>query len=207
MKRLRSLWRARSGAIAAEFALVLPLLLILIFGLIDAGRLLWTMNRAEKAVQAGARVAAVTNVVPAALRDYDFVSETNPPGSPVSTSRFGAIECDIGSSPPTCRCVTEPCLSATATDTGNTAAYSVMIERMQGMMAELDPADVSVRFEGVGLGYAGNPYGSDISPLVTVELSSVTFRPITLMVFGAAITLPDFRAGLTMEDGSGTTSN
>ncbi len=62
LKRVR---RDRRGASAAEFALVLPLLLLLLFGIIDAGRFLYETNRAEKATQMGARYAIVTNVIPA----------------------------------------------------------------------------------------------------------------------------------------------
>ena len=56
-----SLLRDRSAASAAEFALVLPLLLLFLFGIIDAGRFMWEYNRAEKATQVGARVAVVTD--------------------------------------------------------------------------------------------------------------------------------------------------
>ena len=44
--------------------MVLPLLLLFIFGIIDVGRLMWTWNRAEKATQMGARFAVVTDMVP-----------------------------------------------------------------------------------------------------------------------------------------------
>ena len=73
------LLRDEKGSGAAEFALVLPLLLILFFGIIDGGRLLWTYNRAVKATQVGARVAAVTKVIPAELGNT-YVG-TTPPGA------------------------------------------------------------------------------------------------------------------------------
>ncbi len=60
---LRQMARSQSGSTAAEFALVLPLFLIMLFGIIDAGRFMWEFNRAEKATQVGARVAIVTNVL------------------------------------------------------------------------------------------------------------------------------------------------
>ena len=63
-----ALIRDERGASAAEFALVLPLLLLLLFGIIDAGRLAWEFNRAEKATQVGARVAVVTDPIPGASR-------------------------------------------------------------------------------------------------------------------------------------------
>lgn len=47
------------GAAAIEFALVLPLLLILVFGIIDFGRLLYTANTLTSAVREGARFASV----------------------------------------------------------------------------------------------------------------------------------------------------
>jgi Flp pilus assembly protein TadG len=39
---IRRLLQDRSGSSAAEFAMVLPLLLVLLFGLIDTGRFLLT---------------------------------------------------------------------------------------------------------------------------------------------------------------------
>ena len=63
----------RSGASAVEFALVLPLLLLFLFGIIDAGRYLWEVNKAEKATHYGARMAVVTNVVSPALAATNYV--------------------------------------------------------------------------------------------------------------------------------------
>lgn len=51
--------RNESGAAVVEFALVLPLILVLIFGIIDMGRLLFTANALTSAVREGARYAAV----------------------------------------------------------------------------------------------------------------------------------------------------
>ena len=47
------------GQALVEFALVLPILLLLIFGIIDAGRLIYTYNTVSNAARNGARVAIV----------------------------------------------------------------------------------------------------------------------------------------------------
>ena len=54
----RSLWRDR-GAAAVEFALVLPVLLLIIFGIIDFGRMLYTKITLTQAAQAAARAGAI----------------------------------------------------------------------------------------------------------------------------------------------------
>ena len=64
MRTVRRLLNSEGAASAAEFALVLPLLLLLLFGIIDAGRFMWECNRAEKATQMGVRFAVVTDPVP-----------------------------------------------------------------------------------------------------------------------------------------------
>lgn len=58
---LRALRRFRSerAAAAVEFALVMPILFILVFGIVDMGRLLFTANSLTSAVRDGARFAAV----------------------------------------------------------------------------------------------------------------------------------------------------
>lgn len=55
MKPLRS----ESGVAVVEFALVAPLLLILIFGIIDLGRAYSTLNQLAASAREGARLAAV----------------------------------------------------------------------------------------------------------------------------------------------------
>src|SRR3546814_1343600 len=73
MKRwFASLARNTRASSAAEFALVLPLLLIFLLGIIDVGRLMWTWNRAEKATQMGVRYAIAADMVP---RSEEHTSE------------------------------------------------------------------------------------------------------------------------------------
>ena len=54
--------RKREGAAALEFALVLPLLVILLFGIIDFGYLMFTVSTMNNAAREGARRGAVESV-------------------------------------------------------------------------------------------------------------------------------------------------
>ena len=51
--------RDDSGAAAVEFALVLPILLVLVFGIVDFGRLYFTQITLTDAAREGARVLAL----------------------------------------------------------------------------------------------------------------------------------------------------
>lgn len=57
--KLASLRLDRSGASAVEFALVLPALLMLAFGAIEYGRLLWTKEALQQTAIAGARCMGI----------------------------------------------------------------------------------------------------------------------------------------------------
>ena len=57
MTHLRALVRDTRGAAAAEMALVLPLLLVLMFGGFEAGHYFYTEQKVIKAVREGARYA------------------------------------------------------------------------------------------------------------------------------------------------------
>jgi Flp pilus assembly protein TadG len=59
--------RTERGAAAVEFALVLPILLVLIFGIVEFGRAFQVRATLEAAAREGARVMAVQND-PAAAR-------------------------------------------------------------------------------------------------------------------------------------------
>ena len=192
MSHGRSLVRCERGASAAEFALVLPLFILLLLGTIDVGRFMWELNRAEKATQMGARYAVVSDPV-AAVVNTDFVDDYGiPGGDPVPAAVFGSAVCtDSGN------CTVTG--SASGVSGRNGPAFDNIVDWMQIFYPVVQPANVRVTYENVGLGYSGDPTGPDIAPLTTVELQNLTFNP--LILFGGTITLPVVKASLTLEDG------
>ena len=52
----------RRGAVAIEYALILPALLLLVIGIIDTGRVLWTYTTLYRATEAAARCAAINTI-------------------------------------------------------------------------------------------------------------------------------------------------
>lgn len=203
MSVVRALFRHRGGAGAAEFVLVLPVLTLFLLGIIDAGRFMWEYNRAEKATQAGARYAVATDLVPSGLAGYSFaVSGGVTKGEPVPTANFTKATCTNAS----CSC-TATTGSFCASIGYNATAFTNVVTRMTAMYPQITASKVEIDYSNVGLGYAGDPNGPDVAPLVTVRLKSLTFKPITCLVFNCSISMPDFRAGLTLEDGSGNVSN
>ena len=207
---IHRLVRSQSGASAAEFGLVLPLLIVLLLGIIDAGRFIWDYNRAEKATQAGARVAIVTQIIPQGVADFKYVGlsvggVSYIQGDPLSTTALGKVECKQTSGSLGCSCDNTNGYCPTL-GTTNAAGFNAIVARMQAMYPRVAANRVIVEYRGSGVGYAGDPSGMDISPLVTVKLTGMTFNPLAL--FGlVSFPLPDFATSLTAEDSSGTISN
>ena len=190
---VHSLVRDRSGSSAAEFALVLPLLLLFLFGIIDAGRWMWTYNQAEKATQMGARFAVVTEPISSSLANT-YVGACSPAltqGDLIPASCFATVTCTS---------------SACSSGTVNASAFTNVVTRMHSFLPELTESNVTIEYSGSGLGYAGNPNGPDISPLVTVKLSGLQFTPITSFLL-TSMNMPTFTTTLSAEDLSGSRSN
>ncbi|HET9811003.1 MAG TPA: TadE family protein [Sphingomicrobium sp.] len=194
------LWSARSGAIGAEFALILPILLVFLIGIIDVGRFMWTWNRAEKAAQMGVRYASVTDAASLGLQAYDFFDEGVPRGAVIPESSFGGTTCTSTG----CTCTGGAVCDV---DGLSAAAFTNVVTRMQSFMPEIDPENVTIEYGYSGLGYSGDPYGPDVNPLITVTLTGMTYHPGLGAVFGIEIPIPSFASTLSMEDGSGTRSN
>lgn len=196
---MRRLLLDRTGAGAAEFALILPLLTLFLFGIIDVGRYAWTWNKAEKATQMGARFAVATDPVAGGLTSFSYVGVGGlTQGDNILPGQFSTITCtnvsctSAGGNPPV--------------GTYSSTAFTNIVRRMQSMLPELTASQVTVTYQPSGLGYAGDPNGPDASPLVTVSISNIPFVTFsTLRVFSTSIN--NISATLSAEDLSGTQSN
>ena len=170
---------------------------------------MWAVNSAEKATQVGARVAVVTSPVSPGLVDADFASDDVPAGELIPASELGSLTCTSS------ECT---CAGACPVDDGSVDpdAFATIVTRMSYIYPAIQADDVTVIYRGSGFGFAGTPIAGgggggavetmEISPLVTVELSGLTFRPITTLLL-AELTLPTFTTTLTSEDASGQFSN
>jgi len=216
-----ALLRDKRASSASEFALVLPLLIIFLIGIIDVGRFLWVANSAEKAAQMGVRYAVVTTPVSAAISSYNFVTSGEViPGEAVPVSVFGSLTCTytVKSGASSCsNCTGMACSSPGANfTTSDNIRFSALVSYMGKFFSKInrstDPsnenAKIIIVYNNSGLGYAGDPSGLSISPIVTVQMTGFKFTPTLFNFLGSPnINLPNFQSSLTMEDGQGTTSN
>lgn len=227
MTVLARLLRHTGGASAAEFAMVLPLAILFLLGLIDAGRFMWEYNRAEKATQMGVRYAVATNPVAGqGFANFSFsINGGVQQGLAVPTSAFDNVVCDgeTGS----CTCTGGAVCNAVVYDA---TAFANIVGRMAAMYPMIASENVEIEYRNVGLGYAGAPdipdptdgdcptfppypancttlAGADVASLVTVRLVDLSFQPLTTLFFGVTLAMPDFSAALTLEDGAGNVSN
>ena len=205
MRRFLADHRAAS---AAEFAMILPLALLMLFGVIDAGMYGWQLNEYEKATQMGVRYAIVTDVVSEGLADEDltYVGETTcgggglVAGQTICADALGTIVCTSAD----CSCTGNCPANA---DTLDATAFGNIVARMQRFQPRIAAADVTVEYRGSGLGFAGDPNKPEISPIVTVRINDAVYTPMVLSFFGGSVPLPDFSYSLTLEDGEGTASS
>lgn len=200
MTRLSAFLRDTRAAAAAEFALILPVLLIAIIGTIDVGRYAWAVAMSEKATQTGARFAVATDMVPSGLYSYSFATAGGvPQGTTVNSTLFPGVTCNSAG----CTCL-GTCNFPTAADS---TVFNRLVTRMREINPDITAANVVVTYAWSGLGFAGDPNGPDVAPLTTVSLRNMQFAPATLLVFATNVPLPQFAYTLPMEDGSGSTSN
>jgi hypothetical protein len=156
---------------------------------------MWTYNRAEKATQMGARFAVVTDPVSSSI-DNSYLGLCSPPltqGDLIPADCFSNITCTD---------------SGCGSDTGafDQTAFRRIVDRMKLYLPQLNYSNVSLEYSSSGLGYAGNPNGPDLSPLVTVKLTGLQFTPLTTLML-AVMNMPTFTTSLTAEDLSGSQSN
>jgi len=69
LKKLIKLTQKQKGSVLVEFALTAPIYFLILFGIIEYGRILYAMNLASEATRHGARVAAVCNMNATGIRN------------------------------------------------------------------------------------------------------------------------------------------
>ena len=109
MSWLRTFRSDCRGTTAAEFALILPVAMLFLFGIVDTGRYAWNVNRLEKAAQMGARYAVATNVIPSGLNAASFAGlncngVALTPGDTICKEALGTITCIKASTTVACTC-------------------------------------------------------------------------------------------------------
>jgi len=75
----KSLAGDEEGAVAVEFGLVAMTFIVLLLGIMDFGVAFWQWNSASKALELGARLAAVSDPVSTDIKNYAVV-----PGDPIT---------------------------------------------------------------------------------------------------------------------------
>jgi Flp pilus assembly protein TadG len=190
-RTLRGYLADQTGAAAAEFALVSIVFLSMMMGTIDMARLMWELNSAKAATRAAARLAVVSEPVANELVDYDAMA------APLSLPAGSIVPSTENGGPPTVTCTSSGC----STGSLNTTAFNAIVARMQDFYGRIEPENVVVEYRPIGLGFAGNPYGPDVEPLVTVTITDVEFAPGVLQAFGLdPFDMPPVASSLSGED-------
>lgn len=171
-----------SGAVMVEFTAALTVFLLLLFGSVEFANVFYQWNAATKAVQWGARVAAVSDPVAANLTAFTGVENGTLPGVVLPSAAYDCV-CKGSTS----QCTGTMPASAPACNIGATglAALQRIVYGVSGAtscgtstsnrdmgMCHLFPGltvqNVEVEYQYTGLGYAGRPGGP--VPTITVRL-------------------------------------
>ncbi|QJF51800.1 TadE/TadG family type IV pilus assembly protein [Roseobacter ponti] len=163
----RPFGRDENGSTMIEYAVVLPLFLLLLLGIVDFGRYGFDYIMTKKAMERGTRVIAVRNpVCPGVPNTHNRApaqSGVTPPAFGTSCSVAGICE-----NPGTISC------SLNATDGG--AGQEIWARISAVMPSTVIAEDVTVTYAyNSSLGFLGGPY----VPEVTVELTGAQFEFVT----------------------------
>ncbi|WP_212523408.1 TadE/TadG family type IV pilus assembly protein [Actibacterium sp. MT2.3-13A] len=192
---IRAFARNETGATLVEGLLVFPILLIVFSALIEFGFAVFQWNQAVKAVQLGARLAAVsdplaTDMTPLTA-DYSGNEGRETPSTPVTVS------CGAG---------TTPCDGARlnrlvyGSDGVCDGSFGTSMPGMCDFNEYIRPANIRVSYQRSGLGYIGRPWGPVVT--ITLELDGLHFNlPFMGALLGVnEMTIPAHPVTVTSED-------
>ena len=204
-----------SGAAMLEFTAAAFTFFIILFGVVEFSNVFFQWNIATKAVQLGARLAAVSSPVSSDLATLTGLSNSVLPGDPMpafdrvctSNSTTGATGACTGGTYDAVKSaaamqtiVFGRASSGTPYTSCQSAPATVGMCNIFIHNPPLTPQNVIVRYQYTGLGYAGRPGGP--VPTITVSLTGLTYDWIMIggIMGFSPINLPTFATTVTGED-------
>ena len=203
--------RDQHGAVMVEVTIMLSITLILVFGAIDFLLLFYQWNAAAKAVQIGARLAAVSDPVASGLNRISqaVVGASVAPGAAMPNF---VVTCDGRTATCTCNGV-NACRGMKGYD--GAAMNTIVFGRgssscsdaksgdgvgMCDIFSRITPTNVKIVYAQTGLGYAGRPGGP--TPTITVSLQHLPFQFFFLrgLMGFHDLQIPASTVSLTAED-------
>ena len=168
---LRRFARRDDGAVAIEFAFIVPALILFTVGILEFGLLLFDYHRASEATRRASRLALIQDPI----ATLDTLRTTNL-----------AIDCTA---------VTDGTVSCTgSTEDGDADAnFAAMITAMQAVFADIGNTNVQIGYVASGIDDAANTFV--VTALVTVNLTGVTHSFVALGIVPGvptSMTLPAF---------------
>jgi len=199
--------KSEDGAAMVEMTIVSTLLFSLVLGFVDFGYAFYQWNAATKAVQVGARLAAISDAVATNLATAGPISS---PGAPIVAGAYGPFVCTYTAG--TGGCSNGGGFSAAnfsrifRGDTANTnddACPNLGTNQRPGMchfFPGLLRSNVVVTYSATGLGYQTRLSGP--VPTITVSLQNRTFQFFFLqgLMGFANINMPSMLSTVTGED-------
>ena len=201
--------RDQQGSVLVEVTIMLSITLVLVLGAIDFLLLFYQWNAAAKAVQTGARLAAVSDPVASGLNNLSqaVMSASVPPGAAMPNF---VVTCDGRTATCTCNGV-NACRGGYDGAAMNTIVFgrgssscsdakSADVVGMCDIFPRITPANVKIVYAQTGLGYAGRPGGP--MPTITVSLQNLPFQFFFLrgLVGFHDFQIPASTVSLTAED-------
>ena len=177
--------RDEDGGPLVEVAILLPILILFLFGGVDFMNALYQWNAAAKAVEIGARIAAVSDPIASGLTSIadNALSSGLASGSPMPDF---TVECDGGAA--ACSCTSGACdgmgaysaeamgfiVYGRAGNSNCTPPASQYFAGMCNLHPAIAPQYVTVVYKQTGLGYAGRSLGP--VPTITVSLNAASSK-------------------------------
>ena len=207
--------RDQQGSVLVEVTIMLSVTLVLVLGAIDFLLLFYQWNAAAKAVQIGARLAAVSDPVASGLNRLSqaVVSASVPPGAAMP---IFVVTCDGRTSTCTCNGVNAcrgikgydgAAMNTIVFGRGSSSCSDATSSYDAGMcdiFSRVTPANVVIVYAQTGLGFAGRPGGP--VPTVTVSLQNLPFQFFFLsgLMGFTNLRIPALTTSITGEDLSST---